>query len=287
MCAATLDPGDEILFAWPSFEMYPILALHMGATVVRVPLVDHRHDLDAMARAVTHRTRLVFVCNPNNPTSTAVDRRALDAFLAAVRDDCLVVLDEAYFEFVTDPDVPDGLDLLAAHDNVVVLRTFSKAYGLAALRVGYAIGYPDVIAVLRKVAMPFRVNALAQVAALASLGEDAQAEMRARVAEVCTERDRLTDVLAALGLSVPRSEANFVWLDRPDDAVRLGRVLGTARSRAASLRRCRRAGDDRHARRERTLPRRDARVHGRSLTHSLTSSPMPSMAVRTTCPPRR
>ena len=187
-CAATLDPGDEILFVWPSFEMYPILALHMGATAVRVPLVDHRHDLDAMACVVTHRTRLVFVCNPNNPTSTAVDRRALDAFLAAVRDDCLVVLDEAYFEFVTDPDVPDGLDLLAAHDNVVVLRTFSKAYGLAALRVGYAIGYPDVIAVLRKVAMPFRVNALAQVAAVASLGEDAQAEMRARVAEVCTER---------------------------------------------------------------------------------------------------
>ncbi len=221
-CAATLDPGDEIVFAWPSFEMYPILALHMDATAVRVPLVDQRHDLDAMARAVTDRTRLVFVCNPNNPTSTAVDRRALDAFLDAVRDDCLVVLDEAYFEFVTDPDVPDGLDLLAGHDNIVVLRTFSKAYGLAALRVGYAIGHPDVIAVLRKVAMPFRVNALAQVAALASLGADAQAEMRARVAEVCTERDRLTDALAALGLPVPISQANFLWLDVPDEAAALG-----------------------------------------------------------------
>jgi histidinol-phosphate aminotransferase len=220
--AATVDPGDDALFAWPSFEMYPILAHQSDANAVRVPLVDHAHELDAMARAVTDRTRLVFVCNPNNPTSTAVGRRALESFLADVRDDCLVVLDEAYREFVTDPDVADGLDLLAAHDNVVVLRTFSKAYGLAALRVGYAVGHPDVVAVLRKVAMPFRVNTLAQVAALASLGTEAQAEMRSRVAAVCAERDRLVGALGDLGLAVPRSQANFLWLEVPDEAAALG-----------------------------------------------------------------
>ena len=220
--AATVDAGDEVVFAWPSFEMYPILAQQVDAVAVRVALVDHRHDLDAMADVVTDRTQLVFVCNPNNPTSTAVGRRAMETFLSRVRNDCLVVLDEAYREFVTDPAVPDGLDMLAAHENVVVLRTFSKAYGLAALRVGYAIGHPDVITVLRKVAMPFRVNALAQVAALASLGADAHLEMQARVADVCAERERLTGALAELGLSVPRSQANFLWLDLPDDASGLG-----------------------------------------------------------------
>ena len=164
--AATIDPDDEVVFAWPSFEMYPILAQQVGAVAVRVPLRDHTHDLDAMADAVGDRTRLVFVCNPNNPTGTAVDRAAMTRFLERVPSDCLVVLDEAYREFVTSADFPDGLDLLAAHDNVAVLRTFSKAYGLAALRVGYAIAHPEVIGVLRKVAMPFRVNGLAQVAAL-------------------------------------------------------------------------------------------------------------------------
>jgi histidinol-phosphate aminotransferase len=222
--AATVDPGDEIVFAWPSFEMYPILAQQAGGTAVRVPLVGAAHDLDAMAEAATDRARLVFVCNPNNPTSTAVGRRDLQAFLSGIRPDCLVVLDEAYREFATAPDFPDGLDMLAAHDNVVVLRTFSKAYGLAALRVGYAIGEPGVIAVLRKVAMPFRVNGLAQVAALASLGTDAQSEMRARVDDVVSERDRVTRELRELGLEIPRSEANFVWLDLPDAATELGRL---------------------------------------------------------------
>jgi histidinol-phosphate aminotransferase len=218
--ATTVDPGDEVVFAWPSFEMYPILAQQVDAAAVRVPLREQRHDLDAMADVVSERTRLVFVCNPNNPTGTAVDASSLARFLARVAPDCLVVLDEAYREFVSDPAVPDGLDVLAMHQNVAVLRTFSKAYGLAALRVGYAIAHPDVIAALRKVAMPFRVNMLGQVAALASLG--VQDEMRERVAGVIAERRRLSEALRELGFAVPPSEANFVWLDLPDEAAALG-----------------------------------------------------------------
>jgi histidinol-phosphate aminotransferase len=208
--AASCDSGDVVLFAWPSFEAYPVLAQQLGATLVQVPLVDHRHDLDAMADAITDRTRVVFVCNPNNPTGTTVGREAVDRFLERVPRDLLVVFDEAYREFVTAPDFPDGLDLLADHDNVAVLRTFSKAYGLAALRVGYAIAPADVIDALRKVRVPFTTNALGQAAALASLG--AHDEMRERVDEVVAERTRVTDGLVDLGLSVVESEANFVWL---------------------------------------------------------------------------
>src|SRR5262249_18492988 len=158
---------------------YPIQAQQADATIVRVPLVHHTYDLDTMAARVTDRTRLVFVCTPNNPTGTVVSRAAVDRFLARVPTDRLVAFDEAYREFVTTPDTPDGLDLVAAHGNVLVLRTFSKAYGLAGLRVGYAIARAEVIDALRKLHVPFEVNAVAQAAALASLV--AQAEMRERV----------------------------------------------------------------------------------------------------------
>jgi histidinol-phosphate aminotransferase len=218
--AATCDPGDEVVFAWPSFEAYPVLAQQVGATIVRVPLRDELHDLDAMADAISDRTRLVFVCNPNNPTSTTVASAAVERFLARVPNDLLVVFDEAYREFVTAPDYPDGLDLLAQHDNVAVLRTFSKAYGLAALRVGYAIANASVINVLRKVRVPFTTNGLAQAAALASLG--AYDEMRARVDEVVAERARVTQSLVDLGFDVPDSEANFVWLPLGEHAAVLG-----------------------------------------------------------------
>jgi histidinol-phosphate aminotransferase len=224
--AATCDPGDEAVYAWPSFEAYPILAAQVGATAVTVPLVDLRHDLAAMADAITDRTRLVFVCNPNNPTGTVVDRDAVDAFLARVPDSCLVVFDEAYREFVADPRCPDGLDLLAAHDNVAVFRTFSKAYGLAALRVGYAIAHPDVIAALRKVRVPFGVNALAQVAAVASLAADD--EMRARVDEVIAERVRVYDAITELAVDVAPSEANFVWLPLGEHAAVFGQYCERA-----------------------------------------------------------
>jgi histidinol-phosphate aminotransferase len=219
--AATCDPGDEVVFGQPSFEAYPILAMQVGAAMVQVPLTSaHRYDLDAMADAITERTRLVFVCNPNNPTGTSVDRNAVDRFLERVPSDLLVVFDEAYREFVTTPTFPDGLDYLEGRDNVCVLRTFSKAYGLAALRVGYAIAHERVIGALRKVRVPFEVNALAQVAASASLRADD--EMRARVGEVIEERTRVFEAISVLGLPIVPSEANFVWLAMPEQAAVLG-----------------------------------------------------------------
>ena len=218
--AATCDPGDEVVFAWPSFEAYPILAQQVGATMVQVPLREVRHDLDAMADAITERTRLVFVCNPNNPTGTVVDRDAVERFLDRVPMDCLVVFDEAYREFVTAPGFPDGLELLARHPNVAVFRTFSKAYGLAALRVGYAIATVEVIGALRKVRVPFGVNGLAQVAAVASLAADD--EMRERVGGVIAERTRVYDMITELGIDVVPSEANFLWLPLAEYAAVLG-----------------------------------------------------------------
>lgn len=208
---AVCGPGDEIVYAWRSFEAYPIVSLIGHATGVPVPLdAHHGHDLDAMADAITPATRLVFVCNPNNPTGTAVGREALEAFLARVPDDVVVALDEAYREFVTDAGVPDGLALTEAHPNVVVLRTFSKAHRLAGLRVGYCVGPPELAAALRAVSIPFSVAAPAQAAALAALDElDA---LLAACAEVVAERGRVTTALRELGYEVPASEANFVWL---------------------------------------------------------------------------
>ncbi|MFI2379177.1 histidinol-phosphate transaminase [Streptomyces sp. NPDC018964] len=207
---AAAGEGDEVLFAWRSFEVYPLLAWAAGATAVRVPLAAERHDLPAMARALTPRTRLVLLCNPNNPTGTALHRAELEDFLDRVPADVLVVLDEAYREFVTDPEVPDGVELHRHRPNVVVLRTFSKAYGLARLRVGYAVAHPPVARALRACAVPFGVSGPAQAAALASLR--AGHELHARVGAVVTERHRVVHALRAAGWDVPDSEANFVWL---------------------------------------------------------------------------
>jgi histidinol-phosphate aminotransferase len=205
------DPGDEVVYAWRSFEAYPIVVRVSNARIVPVPLdEEYRHDLKAMAAAITPRTRLVFLCSPNNPTGPALRRDELCAFLDEVPPGVLVVLDEAYREFVTDPDVPDGLTLLEGRPNLVVLRTFSKAYRLAGLRVGYAVGAPEVITALRKVYPAFSVNALAQAAALASL--DCLPELMATCAEVTEERERVREALLALGFQVAQSQANFVWL---------------------------------------------------------------------------
>ena len=215
---STAGPGDEVVYAWRSFEAYPIITQVSGAKSVQVPLdADDRHDLPAMLAAVTERTRLVFVCTPNNPTGTAVRRAELEAFLDAVPPDLLVVLDEAYCEFVRDPDVPDGIEIARDRPNVCVLRTFSKAYGLAGLRVGFAVAHEPVAAALRKTAVPFGVSSLAQVAAVASLA--AEDELLARVETLVKDRDRLAAMLADQGWAVPPSEANFVWLrlgDRTD-----------------------------------------------------------------------
>ncbi|NUS13984.1 MAG: histidinol-phosphate transaminase [Streptomyces sp.] len=208
---ATSGPGDEVVYAWRSFEAYPIITQISGAKAVRVPLdADERHDLDAMADAVTERTRLIFVCNPNNPTGTVVRRAALERFLDRVPGDVLVVLDEAYREFITDPEVPDGVDLYRDRPNVAVLRTFSKAYGLAGLRVGFAIAHEPVAEALRKTAVPFGVSQLAQDAAVASLR--AEPALLERVAGLVAERSRVVAELAAQGWTVPETQANFVWL---------------------------------------------------------------------------
>ncbi|MBM9505996.1 histidinol-phosphate transaminase [Actinacidiphila acididurans] len=207
----TAGPGDEVIYAWRSFEAYPIVTRISGATPVQVPLdADERHDLDAMAAAITDRTRLIFVCNPNNPTGTVVRRAALERFLDRVPADVLVVLDEAYCEFISDPEVPDGVGLYRDRPNVAVLRTFSKAYGLAGLRVGFAIAHEPVAAALRKTAVPFGVSQLAQDAAIASL--KAEPALLERVAALVTERTRVVDALAGQGWTVPESHANFVWL---------------------------------------------------------------------------
>lgn len=214
---ATCLPGDEIVHSWRSFEAYPIIAAGAGATGVRVPnTVTHGHDLPAMAAAITDRTRLVIVCNPNNPTGTAVTRGELGRFLAAVPDDTLVLLDEAYREFVTDGDVPDGLAAFGDFPNVAVLRTLSKAWGLAGLRAGYLIAQPEVAEAVRKVLTPFSTNSLAQSAAVAAL--DQEAEVRRRCMLVAAERERVTEALRKLGQPVPPSQANFVWLPLGDGA---------------------------------------------------------------------
>ncbi|MER0446985.1 histidinol-phosphate transaminase [Streptomyces sp. Edi4] len=208
---STSGPGDEVMYAWRSFEAYPIITQISGATSVRVPLTPGDvHDLDAMADAVTDRTRLIFVCNPNNPTGTVVRRAGLERFLDRVPSDVLVVLDEAYREFIRDTEVPDGLEIYRDRPNVAVLRTFSKAYGLAGLRVGFAVAHEPVAAALRKTAVPFGVSQLAQDAAVASLR--AEDELMGRVGSLVCERDRVYEGLVQQGWTVPETQANFVWL---------------------------------------------------------------------------
>jgi histidinol-phosphate aminotransferase len=211
---AVSDPGAEILYGWRSFEAYPPLADLAGATSVRVPLRDETHDLSAMAAAITPQTRLILVCNPNNPTGTVVRERELIDFLDQAPSDCLVILDEAYREYIRDAGVPDGIDLYRDRPNVAVLRTFSKAYGLAGLRVGFLIGHDPVTEAVRKTMLPFSVNSIAQTAAVASL--NAEDELLERVETVVKERERVREALIADGWTVPVSEANFVWLRLAD-----------------------------------------------------------------------
>lgn len=226
LLAATCDPGSEVVYAWRSFEAYPILTGLAGALAVQVPLRDQTHDLPAMLAAVTPATALILVCNPNNPTGTALPRRELADFLDAVPADCLVVLDEAYREYVTDADVPDGLDLYRNRPNVAVLRTFSKAYGLAALRVGFLVGHPPVAEAVRRTMLPFTVNHLAQAAAESALA--ARAELAERVGGTVGERERVRHELSRAGRPVPVSQANFVWIDLGADAERFAEACADA-----------------------------------------------------------
>jgi histidinol-phosphate aminotransferase len=217
LIAASCDPGDEVIYAWRSFEAYPILVALAGATSVQVPLdLDARHDFAAMTAAITARTRLILICTPNNPTGPVVHQGELDEFLDKVPGDILVAIDEAYVEFVTDDHAPDTLATYAVRPNVAILRTFSKAYGLAGLRVGYAVAHEPVAAALRKTAVPFGVSTIAQQAAIASLG--AFDELKERVDALVAERQRVVAGLRHQGWQIPETQANFVWLPLGADA---------------------------------------------------------------------
>ena len=208
------DAGDQVVFGWRSFEAYPTLTAIAGASAVPVPLKDHRLDLPAMAAAVTDQTRLVILCSPNNPTGPALAQADVVSFLATVPERVLVVVDEAYAEFVDDPAAVNSFTLLDQHPNLVVLRTFSKAYGLAGLRVGYAVSSAAVAGALRQVHLPFSVTIAAQAAALASLAVEEQ--LLAQVASVVELREPLRKELLDLGWHVPPAQGNFVWLPTTD-----------------------------------------------------------------------
>lgn len=221
LAVAYLDPGDEVLTPWISFEAFPVIAQTMGAVLVQVPIVDHVYDLDAVADAVGERTRMITLANPNNPTGTAVSTGQIRRLLERVPDDVVVLVDEAYREFM-DPALGDPADpadgLLADHANVIITRTFSKAYSLAGVRVGYALADPAIITAVDQCLIPFNVNGPAQAAALAAL--EARDQIRPRVAALTAERARVTAELRDRGWAVPDSQANFVFLpagDRTDD----------------------------------------------------------------------
>jgi histidinol-phosphate aminotransferase len=239
--AAMLEPGAELVYAWPSFSMYPQLAAMSGATAVTVPLTDAgEHDLEAMAAQVTAATRLVVVCNPNNPSATALTPATIDAWVAELPRHVAVVVDEAYVEFSALQDPDDSLDLVGRHPNLVLLRTFSKVYGLCGLRAGYALCPESFRLAVDRVRQPFSVNALAQAAATEALNH--QDEVERRVEQNVIERVYVESELQDRGLETTESQANFSWVslgDRDEDEVveglarqgvivRAGRDLGEA-----------------------------------------------------------
>ena len=214
---AVLDPGDEVVCGWPSFPSYVIYGAKQGAFVRRVPLADHRYDLGALLDGVTERTKLVYICHPNNPTGTTSTREELDAYFLSVPAHVLTIVDQAYFEYIDRPGYDDAVErYLKEGRRVVVLRTFSKIYGLAGLRVGYAVAQPEVCAAMAKVRRPFDVTTSAQVAALASLDDDAELELRRTLnAEGLV---RLESILREAGMSPVPSVGNFVYADTGADA---------------------------------------------------------------------
>ena len=216
---ALLEPGAEVVYSWPAFSVYPHLAAASGARAIEVPLdSEDRHDLSAMVEEVTVATRLVLVCNPNNPTSTAVGLDEVEQLLESVPPYVCVILDEAYIEFSLAAGDPEAsLALLARHPNLVLLRTFSKVYGLAGLRVGYALcGSEDFRTAVDQVRQPFYLGMAAQAAAVEALGH--QDEVERRVTLTIAERLSLQDGVRELGLWVAESDANFIWLALPDES---------------------------------------------------------------------
>ncbi len=223
LCLGYVDPGDRVVYGWPSFEAYPVFVSLAGGEAVAVPNDGWSLDADAISDAIDERTKLVFVANPNNPTSTALGVDDLTWIADNTPDTALLVVDEAYREFVTDPAVPDAIEVLGDRDNVAVLRTFSKAHGLAGLRVGYLVGPDHVVDTVDRLLVPFAVNHVAEAAACASL--DAVAEIGRRCRETTVERDRTIEVLAEHGFTVPVSQTNFVWLPTGAASASLGEHL--------------------------------------------------------------
>jgi len=216
LITAAATVGDEVIYAWRSFEAYPSLVMVAGATSVQVPnTADHRHDLAAMAAAVTDRTRVIIVCTPNNPTGAIVTGEEFETFMASVPENVLVVLDEAYAEFVLDESAVVGPPLLKKYKNLVVLRTFSKAYGLAGLRVGYALGAEYIMDAARSAAIPLSVIEPAQRAAIVSL--EHEAELLERVKRIAVLRDQVWQALIDQGWDVPKPHGNFIWLPTGDE----------------------------------------------------------------------
>lgn len=208
---AVAGVGDEVIYAWRSFEAYPIVTKIAGATCVEVPLnTSGEHDLEAMADAITDKTSVIFICTPNNPTGPIVRQDDVDRFLERVPSDVLVVIDEAYIEFNRDPEAVKGLHTYRTHSNVGVLRTFSKAYGLAGLRVGYFVGPENIAEAVRKTAVPFGVSSIAQAAAVASLKADL--ELFEKVEVLVQRREWVEAELRAMGFDIETSQANFIWL---------------------------------------------------------------------------
>ncbi len=218
-------PGAEVAFNWRSFEAYPIFSRSVGATDVTAPLKNHALDLSALAEIVGPHTKVVLIANPNNPTGTVATEDELRTFVSAVRSDVLVVLDEAYTEFIDDGATVNGATLIDEFPNLLISRTMSKAYGLAGLRVGYAIGQPAVIAALDKVAAPFAITSVSQAAAVASLEPVAQSELAERVAMIRAERTRVVREVRSLGFEVPDSQANLIWLPVGERTVELFTAL--------------------------------------------------------------
>ena len=224
-----INPGDEVILSQPFYENYWPDCVLAGAVPRFVPLrgPDWKYDPDELANTFNDRTKAIVLCNPNNPTSTVVDPDELARFVAAVPKDILVVIDEAYVEYIRDGLLPDSLGLARAHPNVVVLRTFSKAYGLAGLRVGYAVGDPEIITALGKVYVPFTASTISQAAAIASLL--AADELLSRTDAVVAERERVSTALSELGYTFPPSQANFVWLPLAERTVEFAQQAAESR----------------------------------------------------------
>ncbi len=223
LCLTYVDPGDEVVYPWISFEAYPVCVKMMGGIGVCPPLVNHAFDMDAVAAAVTNKTKLVFLATPNNPTGTAISTSQIATLVDSIPDDVMVVVDEAYREFC-DPKFGDPVqDLVSKYPNVVVTRTFSKAYGLAGLRVGYAVAHPDVVAEIDKILLPFAVNAAAQAGALAALSSLDQIQVK--VDALLAERTRIVSTLTTAGWDLPDAQANFIYLPLGERTAQVGLEL--------------------------------------------------------------